>query len=182
MRPLLFTALLVCTTTLAAAPWQNDAAAQISPFAEQLLGSVRQALAAGGPTAAVQACQVLAPQITDEHSQHAWQIGRTSLKVRNPNNAPDAWERSVLERFATAAANGTPIRELHYGEEVDGQYRYMQAIAVGEPCLACHGATISTEVGKVIDRYYPQDQARGYQTGELRGAFTLSRPITQDTP
>ena len=182
MRPLLLIAVLTCTATDAATPWQDEAAAQIPPFAEQLLGTVRQAIADGGPTAAVQACQALAPQIASEHSQHAWQMGRTSLKVRNPDNAPDAWERTVLERFASAAKAGTPIKELRHGEEVDGQYRYMQAIAVGEPCLVCHGTTIKVEVQEAIDQYYPQDQARGYQLGELRGAFTLTRPITQEKP
>lgn len=182
MRPLLLTALLACTAAYATTPWQDEAAAQIPPFAEQLLGTVRQASAEGGPTAAVQACQALAPQIAGEHSQHAWQVGRTSLKVRNPDNAPDAWERAVLERFASAAEAGTPVKELRHGEEVNGQYRYMQAIAVGEPCMACHGTAIKAEVQEAIDQYYPQDQARGYQVGELRGAFTLSRPIAQETP
>ena len=182
MRPLLLTTLLACTAAQAATPWQNEAAAQIPPFAEHLLGTVRQAIAEGGPTAAVRACQALAPQIASEHSQQAWQLGRTSLKVRNPDNAPDAWERAVLERFASAAEAGTPVKELRHGEEVDGQYRYMQAIAVGEPCLACHGTAIKAEVREAIDQYYPHDQARGYQVGELRGAFTLSRPITQEAP
>ncbi|CAM3977157.1 DUF3365 domain-containing protein [Ectopseudomonas alcaliphila] len=182
MRPLLLATLLACTDAHAATPWQNEAAAQIPPFAEQLLGTVRQAITEGGPIAAVQACQAVAPQIASEHSQHAWQVGRTSLKVRNPDNVPDAWERAVLERFASAAEAGTPVKELRHGEEVDGQYRYMQAIAVGEPCMACHGTAIKAEVQDAIDQYYPQDQARGYQVGELRGAFTLRRPIAQETP
>ena len=181
MRPLLLTALLVSSAANAAPLWQEEAAAQIPPFAEQLLGTVRQASDEGGPTAAVRACQALAPQIASEHSG-AWQLGRTSLKVRNPNNAPDAWERAVLERFASAAEAGTPVKDLRHGEEIDGQYRYMQAIAVGEPCLACHGKAIKTEIREAIDQYYPHDQARGYQVGELRGAFTLSRPIAQETP
>ena len=182
MRLLLLTALLTCNAVQAASPWQDEAAAQIPPFAEHLLATVRQAITDGGPVAAVQACQALAPQIASEHSQHAWQVGRTSLKVRNPENTPDAWERSVLERFAKAAAAGTPIKELRHGEEIDGQYRYMQAITVGEPCMACHGTTLKAEVQEAIDQYYPHDQARGYQVGDLRGAFTLSRPITQETP
>ncbi|WP_322981172.1 DUF3365 domain-containing protein [Pseudomonas sp. C11] len=181
MRPILLATLFACTAAHAAAPWQDEAAAQIPPFAEHLLGTVRQAIADGGPIAAVQACQALAPQIASEHSQQAWQLGRTSLKVRNPNNAPDAWERNVLERFAEAASAGTPIKELRYGEEVDGEYRYMQAIAVGEPCMACHGTSIKAEVQEAIDQYYPHDQARGYKVGELRGAFTLTHPLAQET-
>ncbi|TNF09210.1 MAG: DUF3365 domain-containing protein, partial [Pseudomonadales bacterium] len=96
MRTLLLAALLTSDTLYAATPWQEDAAKQIPAFAEQLLGTVRQAIADGGPGAAVQACHALAPQIASEHSRQAWQIGRTSLKVRNPDNAPDAWERRVL--------------------------------------------------------------------------------------
>jgi len=181
MRPFLLATLLVSTAAQATAPWQDEAAAQIPPFAEHLLGTVRQAVTDGGPIAAVQACQALAPQIASEHSHQAWQLGRTSLKVRNPDNTPDAWERSVLERFAEAAIAGTPVKELRYGEEVDGEYRYMQAIAVGEPCMACHGTAIKAEVQEAIDQYYPHDQARGYQIGELRGAFTLTRPLAQET-
>jgi len=56
----------------------------------------------------------------------------------------------------------------------------MQAIPVGEPCLACHGKNLKPEVAAKIDQLYPKDQARGYDLGQLRGAFTLRR--TLDTP
>ncbi|MOA58455.1 hypothetical protein D3C78_1828600 [compost metagenome] len=54
----------------------------------------------------------------------------------------------------------------------------MKAIPTGEPCLACHGQQIKPELAAVIDQRYPQDQARGFALGELRGAFTLRRSLT----
>lgn len=154
-----------------------EAAALIPPFQQQLLETVKGAMQAGGPNRAVEACQTLAPEIAANHSKNAWNVGRTALKVRNPDNAPDAWERKVLEEFATQAAAGTPISELKKAEIVDGQFRMMKAIPTGEPCLACHGKDIKPELAAVIDQRYPADQARGFSLGELRGAFTLSRPL-----
>lgn len=51
-------------------------------------------MADGGPAQAVEACQSLAPSIAAQHSQAPWTVGRTALKLRNPDNAPDAWEAS----------------------------------------------------------------------------------------
>lgn len=159
------------------AEYQAQARALIQPFAQELLGTVKQAMAEGGPRNAVMACQTLAPAIAERHSLQPWTVGRTALKVRNPDNQPDAWERQVLERFASAAAEGKPVAGLSHGEVVDGEYRYMQAIPTGEPCLACHGKNIDKDLVAVLDQRYPDDQARGFALGELRGAFTLRRPL-----
>lgn len=157
-----------------------EGAALIPPFQQQLLDTVKAAMQDGGPAKAVEACQSLAPQIAARHSQAPWRVGRTALKVRNPANAPDVWERRVLEQFAARAAAGEPVAELRHAEVVDGEFRLMKAIPTGEPCLACHGGNIKPELAAVIDQRYPQDQARGFALGELRGAFTLRR--TLDTP
>ncbi|TKD43891.1 DUF3365 domain-containing protein [Azotobacter chroococcum] len=161
---------------------EAEARALIPPFAQALQDTVRQALADGGPQNAVQACQSLAPTIAEQHSREPWRVGRTALKVRNPANRPDAWERQVLERFAAAAAAGQPVAGLSHGEVVDGEYRYMQAIPTGEPCLACHGKNIDKALLATLDARYPQDQARGFALGELRGAFTLRRPLDGMAP
>ncbi|HAB86149.1 MAG TPA: glutamate synthase, partial [Pseudomonas sp.] len=105
-----------------------EAVGLIAPFQQQLLGTVKQAMADGGPAQAVEACQSLAPSIAAQHSQAPWTVGRTALKLRNPDNAPDAWERRVLEQFAQRAAAGEPVQQLSHGEVVAGEYRYMQAI------------------------------------------------------
>lgn len=150
-----------------------EAAALVPPFQQHLLQTVKQAMQEGGPTHAVESCQLLAPQIAAEHSNAPWQVGRTALKVRNPENTADAWERSVLEEFASRAKAGEPLQGMHKAQVVEGEFRYMQAIPTGEPCLACHGPAIKPELATLIEQRYPADQAHGFQLGELRGAFSL---------
>lgn len=162
---------------LAEPPLEREAAALIPPFQQELLATVKQAMQAGGPVQAVEACQLLAPQIAAKHSEAPWRIGRTALKVRNPENAPDAWEHAVLESFAERAEAGEPLASLSHSEVVDGRYRYMQAIGTGEPCLACHGTEIRPALAAIIENRYPHDQALGFGPGDLRGAFTLSHEV-----
>jgi hypothetical protein len=42
-------------------------------------------------------------------------------------------------------------------------------------CLNCHGPgeTINPEVRKVLSARYPEDQATGFQDGDLRGAISV---------
>jgi hypothetical protein len=53
----------------------------------------------------------------------------------------------------------------------------MKAIPTAKVCLACHGSAITPEVTAALDEAYPQDQARGYAEGDIRGAFSLSKPL-----
>ncbi len=128
-------------------------------------------------------CNLKAPQIaTDVAASSGWAVGRTSLKLRNPEtNTPDQWEREVLAQFEERKASGEPVESIAYSEtvEADGNrtFRFMKAIPTAEVCLACHGSDITPEVAAEIDRYYPNDQARGYEVGDIRGAFTLSKPM-----
>ena len=141
------------------------------------------AIEAGGPGAAITVCNEKAMLITQEISQkQGWQIARTSLKTRNPVNAPDAWERGVLEQFEARSAAGEDPATIEHHEvvTVEGKpvFRYMKAIPTAEkPCLACHGADIKPEIAAKLDAHYPDDQARGYKAGDIRGAFTISQPL-----
>jgi len=127
--------------------------ALIAPFQQQLMATVKAARDSGGPQRAVQACQELAPQITHEHSGGSWQIGRTALRVRNPDNAPDGWERKVLEQFRQRAAAGEQLEQMRYAERVDGELRLMKAIPTAEACLACHGHAVEPELAALIVRH-----------------------------
>lgn len=157
----------------------EEARRLIMPLQQALQHSVQQAMQQGGPLQAVASCQVQAPALTAAHSPSPWQVGRTALRIRNPANQPDAWEQEVLQRFAARAAAGEPLAGMHEQTIADGQFRYMQAIPTGQPCLTCHGEKLSPELAAKLDALYPADQARGFKLGELRGAFTLSRPVEQ---
>ena len=111
-----------------------------------------------------------------------WQVGRTSLKLRSLANAPDEWERARLESFEQRKQAGENPAQLEYYAvvEQDGVpvFRYMKAIPTTEPCLACHGANIDPAVEAKLAELYPMDQARGYQAGDIRGAFTFIEPLS----
>lgn len=156
---------------------EAEARGMIPGFSAELVATVRQAMQAGGPVQAIGACQLLAPEITGRHGKAPWRVGRTSLRLRNPANAPDAWERQVLEQFARDFAAGRPLGELRQGAVVNGEYRYMQAIGVGEPCLACHGGSLAEPVRQALRERYPGDAAQGFAAGDLRGAFTVRRRL-----
>ena len=171
----------------AAAPTANplaeEAKSLVKEFAGTLKGELEAAMKAGGPTKAVSICQDRAPAIAkDIATRSGWEVGRVSLKTRNPQlDTPDAWEQQVLTRFDERKAAGEPVETMAFAAVVDGdgtkQFRFMKAIPTGEPCLACHGSAITPEVAAALDQAYPEDQARGYAVGDVRGAVSLSKTI-----
>ena len=50
-------------------------------------------------------------------------------------------------------------------------------IAADAPCLACHGSKIAPEVSDKLKALYPKDQATGYKTGDIRGAFSIRQTM-----
>ena len=122
-----------------------------------------------------------AAPIAQALSQNGWEVGRTALKVRNPNNAADRWEREQLAWFSQLLTkakqdNLTPKRpiETYQYDSESGAFRYMMAIEQGQVCMACHGANLAPSVKHAILEHYPNDQATGFELGDLRGAFTIT--------
>lgn len=162
--------------------FNEEASSAIQEFATTLRGALMQAMQEGGPMEAVEVCNKIAPEIAASLSeQYQFDIGRTSLKVRNPDNQPDDWETLVLKQFETRLAGGEDIAGISFSEVVDSeqglQWRMMKAIPTEQACLTCHGVSIAEPLQAIIDRYYPEDQATGFSIGQIRGAFTVSRPL-----
>lgn len=182
--PLLAAVLTANPVLAGASPEQLAAEARghVKPFMMALKGELKKAMKAGGPVNAIAVCNEKAPEIASRLSKESgWELRRTSLKVRNPDNAPDAWERGVLEDFEKQKAAGADVKKLeHYAVvEQDGKriFRYMKAIPTGGICLECHGPQLKPEVAAKLDELYPQDQARGFNPGDIRGAFTFRKVI-----
>lgn len=159
-----------------------EARAIVGDFFTTLKTALETAVSEDGPASAVEMCQVQAPAIAASMADKSgWDVGRTSQKRRNPNNEPDPWEQRVLANFEARKAAGEEVKSMTYSEvvRVDGEkrFRFMKAIPVGGVCLACHGDAIAPDVAAAIDEAYPTDQATGYQLGDLRGAFTLTKPL-----
>lgn len=155
-------------------------------FFQELKGELVKGMKAGGPVTAIRVCNQLAPAIAKKHSNNSgWEVARTSLKLRNPRNAPDAWETGVLRQFEERRAKGEGPDTLAYAEVVeeggDTYFRFMKGIVLPPmekmPCLKCHGDNIDPKTAAAIKELYPQDQARGYKAGQVRGAFTLKKKL-----
>ncbi|WP_069438190.1 Tll0287-like domain-containing protein [Methyloceanibacter methanicus] len=151
-------------------------------YGEKLKSALVRAIKAGGPETAIAVCNVSAPAIAKrDTASSGWSLSRTALKLRNPKNAPDAWERSVLLKFQDQIDQGADIATLEHYETTtkDGErvFRYMKAIPTQGPCLTCHGSNVSPSVKAKIAEFYPEDQATGFALGDLRGAFTITQPV-----
>lgn len=165
-------------------PRAEQSRAAVKDFMLSLKGALKQAMEAGGPVNAIAVCKDQAPAIGgDISSDKGWRVARTSLKVRNPSNAPDDWERKALEDFDRRNAEGENPETMEYyavvRESGGPVFRYMKAIPTQHLCLACHGSDIEPEVAAKLDELYPADQARGFKAGDIRGAFTITQPMVQ---
>ncbi|MCP4365750.1 MAG: DUF3365 domain-containing protein [Planctomycetes bacterium] len=105
-------------------------------------------------------------------------IKQTSLKIRNPKNNPDNWEREALVKFKLPDyPEGVAIAELTAadGDEV---YRHIKPIYITKACLQCHGKreTIREDIRKYLESNYPDDVATGYKEGDLRGGISITLP------
>jgi len=160
---------------------KGEAKEIVQGFFKELKGTLVSAMKEKGPAGAVDVCHTKAQEITAKHNREGWKVGRTALKLRNPKNAPDAWEKAVLEEFDKKISEGADPKKLVKAEivEEDGKkvFRFMKAIPTMKPCLTCHGEKVKEEVLAVIRKHYPQDQATGFKLGQLRGAFTLKKPL-----
>jgi hypothetical protein len=181
----LFASLLPLGATVADEAMQaniDEGKGIIKAFMGDLKGELKKGMKEGGPVNAIKVCSTVAPQLAEAHTQMSgWQVARTSLKVRNPDNAPDAWETVVLKEFESRKAAGEDPLKLVKAEVVEEQgrkvFRMMKAIPTGEVCTKCHGSELAEPVAAKIDELYPEDKARGFKVGDLRGAFTLKKTL-----
>lgn len=139
---------------------------------QSLGGQLKAALQSGGPVQAILVCQQAALPLTSAAgaSFEGVAIRRTTLKPRNPANAPDAIDRRVLEMMARS--EGAPEPVIEWGDDTA---RFYRPLMVREVCLKCHGdaATFSPELTKTLSERYPNDLATGYALGDFRGVIRV---------
>ena len=139
---------------------------------ENLGTQLKAALQAGGPASAMQACQQVAALTTKAigDSFDGVTIRRTTMKPRNPGNAPDETDRKVLKMLAAS----TELPKSHI-EWTGDTGRYYEPLVIQDICLNCHGnrSEFSEELLNKLTTLYPDDQATGYGLGELRGAIRV---------
>jgi len=148
-------------------------AALLKPFKQQL----KQALISGiqeGPVAAIDACRIQAPEITAANSVDGIEVGRSSLRLRNPGNEPTDWMRDAMGHWQDSGDLTPVVRQL----DAD-TVAYAEPIVLQPMCVTCHGKSIAPDVVAAIAERYPDDQATGYVPGDLRGMFWVSFPTPE---
>lgn len=188
MRKLLTAGLLACLASPLSAMEEEKRLLEESrrvsaKVLEQIRGELVRELDRTGPLRAIIVCKYSVPEITSAVSrQHGMRVTRVSLRPRNPSIAmPDAWEQQVLLEFEKRVTKGEKAEGLEFSEvvhEPTGRYfRYMRAIPVGQPCLACHGGNLSDGVKAQLNAEYPFDRAADYQLGQVRGAVSVKKGL-----
>lgn len=158
---------------------KQEAIGIVKRFGGSLKPELKKAMQSGGPVNAISVCADRAPSIAQQlREDTGWYVRRVSLKARNAATAiPDAWEKKVLQQFDQRQANGESADKMAFAEVVDGRFRFMKAQGVEGVCLNCHAAEIKPEVAAALKETYPDDQARGYTLGQIRGAFSLAKDL-----
>jgi len=135
---------------------------------EMLSGRLMQAMADGGPAAAILVCQKEAPQIAKSvGEQQGVSIGRTGVRLRNSNNQPPSWAAELVE-----AKTDQPT----FVNLSDNKVAAFLPIKLQVQCLMCHGPNeqIAPDVKDQLRKVYPDDQATGCHEGDLRGWFWIT--------
>ncbi len=143
---------------------------------KQLSTQLKAALSGGDPAAALTVCQTIAQPLTAavHGDRDGVDVGRTSLKPRNAKNAPDAVDTKILTEWQRAHDTGQSPTPTVVPTGAHAA-RYYRPIMIQAVCLNCHGPTESLppSVLKALEEAYPEDKARGYAEGNLRGAFRV---------
>lgn len=142
----------------------------------RLSAKLMEVLGASGPVAAIEVCREHAPRIAAETGQRfGVAIGRTSFRLRNAKNAPPEWARTLVE---------SRVAEPQFVPLPDGQLGAFLPIRLKAECLLCHGPPdqILPEIQNALKTHYPEDQATGFETGDLRGWFWVTVPAGARLP
>lgn len=142
---------------------------------ERMLGTI-------GLEASVQELHLksLNPPRPVEGRPRVTEIKRTSFRVRNPRNAPDAADLAVLEAIRADLNSGNaPPKVFLQKVEREGlpvEWRVYRPISVGPNCLLCHGPVESLQpaIRNSLERYYPEDKATEYAAYDWRGVIRVS--------
>lgn len=145
-----------------------------------LRSRVMEEMQAGGPLQALAVCADEAQALTREVQERSGvQVGRSSLRLRNPANAGPDWVTAWLTEQGERPAEGVqPVKQI--ADTPQGKVaRVIRPIALEGGCVACHGPRegIPDPVKKTLDERYPSDRAVGYRPGDLRGALWAEAPV-----
>ncbi len=172
-------ALLVLTVSMPGMAQTQDA--ESNRGAELLMPlkkNLKQALMAGmqeGPVNAISVCKDQAPAITAALAAEGVEIGRSSHRLRNPDNSAPEWANKVLKTYLNDETDRAP-RVVSLANNREG---YVEPITIKPLCLACHGDNLAPDIAAQIQVMYPEDKATGFRLDDLRGVYWVEYPAAE---
>ncbi|MEJ2583509.1 MAG: DUF3365 domain-containing protein [Robiginitalea sp.] len=134
-----------------------------------------------GTQGAIEFCNLKALAITDSLSQELGaNISRITDRPRNPQNRAAAEEMKFISNFRSELSTRQTPEALIVRQENRTNFYY--PIVTNQLCLQCHGTRenkITPEVYSKLQELYPEDQAVGYSSDQLRGLWKVSFPEEQ---
>ncbi|HEY6006606.1 MAG TPA: DUF3365 domain-containing protein, partial [Anaeromyxobacter sp.] len=108
------------------------------------------------------------------------EVGRTSARLRNPDNAPPAWARAYVE--GTDGRKAADVRPAAF--DLGDRVGLLRPIEIRRRCLGCHARREDLSAGTRawLARSYPEDRALGYALGDLRGFWWAEAPKGSPAP
>ena len=76
------------------------------------------------------------------------------------------WVSPILKEWLDSEAREPVVVELE-GERIG----YIEPIVAQPLCLTCHGEVLAPAISERIEALYPDDEAIGFNAGDLRGVF-----------
>lgn len=141
-----------------------------------LKGKLSAAIKSGGLQNGVTTCNNIAQKIMDSLSiVHNAKIKRTTMKLRNPTDAPDHQELSMMSEYNKLFNEGKKLKPVvrQYNDSI----RFYAPIFIEDVCLKCHGIigeNIKQENYNLIKKHYPRDEAIDYKLGDLRAIWSVT--------
>lgn len=146
---------------------------------QALSSKLGQAVQEGGIGYALQFCNVKALPITDSLSaNHGVKLRRASHRPRNQANRADSLEMETIRQYLSQLQDQKELKPNVYRDNEHIVYHAPIMINNGL-CLNCHGregAQIQEKNLELIRQLYPDDEATGFEMGELRGIWSVKFP------
>lgn len=141
-----------------------------------LLKHLSAAMEEGEAAYAVQFCNLRAIEVIDSISKlNDCLVSRISDRNRNPDNELDTETDKNIWDYYKSAATAVTLSDTVL--QAEGRMVYYRPIKIGMPtCLKCHGkpgVDIDDVTLAVIDSLYPNDLAKNYESGDLRGLWKI---------
>lgn len=163
--------ILLFSTFLFADSFETEAPLLAQKLKSGLVKELSQAVSEKGAHNAVEFCQINVKPIAKSAAGdliNRYEFGRTSHKIRNPQNKALDWMETYLSQYAGTTMKDSKAKSFTH-RLPDQKRVYIEPLYVQPLCLQCHGESLAPSVKEKLAKLYPQDKATGFKLGEFRG-------------